>query len=412
MLLFVKLQVAIKEHGIMLIPNSHVMAQNMSKDPDPMVYKCWEIVTLSKEVWGFMLITSPLPCNSVVVEGEYPKEPAPKYPDDPDDPGIPYGPIGGGGRTPNAESTTHTPSRAGNGHGGTPSQTSTSSGKHNDDSHQMAEMMDEHDIFDTPIFCEGSGGVEGGTLKDTSPKYLEDLLEDLQNKEIKKLLDDFLKSQKETVYPEMEKNLIVQRINELVANPWKITQGENGTCGAAVICKYLLEKHPVTFVKAVLGIIQNGKYSPWGLTADPDSYGFSGFDGSKSIALDQIIQGAMVNTMNMLFDYNPAEDGESLYSFVWPGRLSALLNKMGVSFDYYSYCSKHPNLKELDYDSSFVIGLANMNTSTHAISEGIPTHYFQITGFKNGEMHFWSWGIEDNNSHTTNPSLYNIWILK
>lgn len=151
MLLFVNLQVAIKEHGIMLIPNSHVMAQNMSKDPDPGAYKCWEIVTLTKEVWGFMLITSPLPCNSVVVDGKYPREPAPEYPEDP---GIPYGPIGGGGRTPNAESTTHTPSGAGNGHGSTPSQTSTSSRKHNDDRHQMDEMMDEDEIINTPYSDE------------------------------------------------------------------------------------------------------------------------------------------------------------------------------------------------------------------------------------------------------------------
>ena len=151
MLLFVNLKVAIKEHGIMLIPNSHVMAQNMSKDPDPGAYKCWEIVTLTKEVWRFMLITSPLPCNSVVVDGKYPREPAPEYPADP---GIPYGPIGGGGRTPNAESTTHTPSGAGNGHGSTPSQTSTSSRKHNDDRHQMDEMMDEDEIINTPYSDE------------------------------------------------------------------------------------------------------------------------------------------------------------------------------------------------------------------------------------------------------------------
>ena len=50
-----------------------------------------------------------------------------------------------------------------------------------------------------------------------------------------------------------------------LAFPETIQQGNNGTCAAALIQKYLAENYPDKYEECVYELIKNGKYEPWGL---------------------------------------------------------------------------------------------------------------------------------------------------
>ncbi len=158
MLLFVNLQVAIKEHGFIFKTGTDVLAQVMEKGPDDL-YTCYEYDKLYRvEIDGHVYIyistyESSWPCGmEPVVIG--------KKPDSSSGPTLdvqlpltPHKEVGGDGRTPNAEGTTPTPRGSGGGNSSTPSQTSSSSRKHDDDyddRNQMVEMMDEDEIINTP----------------------------------------------------------------------------------------------------------------------------------------------------------------------------------------------------------------------------------------------------------------------
>ena len=162
MLLFVNLQVAIKEHGFIFKTGTDVLAQVMEKGPDDL-YTCYEYDKLYRvEIDGHVYIyistyESSWPCGmEPVVIG--------KKPDSSSGPTLdvqlpltPHKEVGGDGRTPNAEGTTPTPRGSGGGNSSTPSQTSSSSRKHDDDyddRNQMVEMMDEDEIINTPYSDE------------------------------------------------------------------------------------------------------------------------------------------------------------------------------------------------------------------------------------------------------------------
>lgn len=78
--------------------------------------------------------------------------------------------------------------------------------------------------------------------------YLDDIDNDPKWDELNKLYDG-----------------LTEGLKRHLAFPETIQQGNNGTCAAALIQKYLAENYPDKYEECVYELIKNGKYEPWGL---------------------------------------------------------------------------------------------------------------------------------------------------
>ena len=67
---------------------------------------------------------------------------------------------------------------------------------------------------------------------------------------VRELLQSFEQDvSSEYLFRNIPKAQFLRDLQHDIAHPNTIFQGENGTCGAAVLCKYLVEEHVVVYIK-------------------------------------------------------------------------------------------------------------------------------------------------------------------
>ena len=223
-------------------------------------------------------------------------------------------------------------------------------------------------------------------------------------------------------YSNLSKEKFIKALRDHINNPSLVQQGRNGTCGAAVICKYLAEFHPDKYVKAAISLYRTGYYDEWEWkVADKSKSGtdLQLFEWDPSItSVDAIIQGAIINSYNMILDYDPFTDGAGLRSFMWPLDLKNFFkNKLGLPTSS-KINAGYTDLANINYDEFFVIAAIDASNwqdgqseYTFASQTLFPNHYIQVTGIYDDKgIKFWHWG-KDNN-HTTNVDTFFIFKIR
>ena len=207
-------------------------------------------------------------------------------------------------------------------------------------------------------------------------------------------------------YPNVNKASFISKLREQIIKPAIIRQGQNGTCGIAVICKYLAECMPDKYVEAAISLYTTGKFEEWKLKVCEASK--TGSDAQAAAigttSLDCIIQGAFRNTYNYILDYNPFTDGSGVSSITIPADIFKFFkNTLGKNvrniFDP-DYLSNNV----IDYNNNFVIALIDIKEDKSITNyynkfyfgNGlIPDHYVQILSRGGGDsVLFWQWGKE------------------
>lgn len=212
-----------------------------------------------------------------------------------------------------------------------------------------------------------------------------------------------------TVYPNISKAAFANALRNRINNPASINQGNLGTCGAAVICKFAAEFFPLEYVEASLSLYKTGEYSNWGLYVSENSK--SGTDAMASqyniSTADAIIQGAIVNSANSRGnDYNPFTDGSGLKSFMWPGDIRSFFSDyLGCSASKL-WLAGEATFNSLDYANNFVIALVHCNQNGKDLCFdrviSFKLHYLEVTGIRDsGGLNVWTWGASDFYSTTT-----------
>ena len=70
-----------------------------------------------------------------------------------------------------------------------------------------------------------------------------------------------------SVFKNIPKEDFVNDLKQIILNPKEnIDQKSDGTCGAAVLMKFLVDQNPLTFTQLALGIYLKGTYTKNGLT--------------------------------------------------------------------------------------------------------------------------------------------------
>lgn len=220
------------------------------------------------------------------------------------------------------------------------------------------------------------------------------------------------------VYPNISKTKFIQDLRKQIYTPALVKQGENGTCGIAAICKYLLECMPDKYAEAAISLYETGKYDKWGLKVCEASK--TGTDAQakelKTTALDCIVQGAFRNTYNETTSYNPFTDGSGWSSITWPTEINSFfedqLHKNCECHTYSHLTDSFNQLSKIDYSRKYVIALIGYTDGNDNFEEGgIPRHYVQILGTTNNHtIKYWQMGQEQPfESHTT--KVWGLYII-
>ena len=214
------------------------------------------------------------------------------------------------------------------------------------------------------------------------------------------LIDQFEKSKTTSVFPHISKSEFINDLRSIVKKPSSIDQKEDGTCGAAVLCKYLADEQPELFVKTAISLYTKGKATNRSMTLSvTDDMKKEGANCLS--AVNTIMQGALTNANNWFLSYNPNSDGSGIRSFTYPGFISRFLKQfVGATFRVKPSPTTR-GLGNINYQDYFVIGLITQDFS----SSPMPNHYIQITKVNNDKIHFWSWG--SSYVYTTKNNYFN-----
>lgn len=286
-------------------------------------------------------------------------------------------------------------------------------------------------VYDNPFNLIDPNGMDGGDVYGMSIADLQNIygannVQVLQydnggsKDDALKAIDNFANDPNNTVsvFPKISKESFVNDLRTIIQNPQiAIRQNNNGTCGAAILCKLMAELSPLDFVNAAIGLYQSGFYTQnnmiLAVTQNMKSQG-----ANELSPVNTVMQGAITNANNKWLSYNPNTDGSGISSFTYPGFVDDFLTKfLGVSFEKTEYPSTS-SISNIDYKSNFIIGEVHLNGNDQLSSALVANHYLQITGVQtaNGRatINFWSWGR--NNSSTVNSNYFNgvhsIWIIK
>ena len=189
-----------------------------------------------------------------------------------------------------------------------------------------------------------------------------------------------------------------------ILNPSSVQQGLNGTCGAAVICKFLAEFLPDQYVEAAISLFETGSYNEWELTMAPDSsIGTQKQLQNLNITLvDAIMQGAIISSCNYCLTYNPFTDGSGTHSFAWPQEIYYFFTQTLHLRADYSFFVSFDDLIDMDYSNNYIIAAVYLEQIRYREYTAIyykPDHYIQLLE-KNGEgtnkkIKFWQWGSDN-----------------
>ncbi len=221
-------------------------------------------------------------------------------------------------------------------------------------------------------------------------------------------------------YSKIDKSTYAIILANQIKNPSIIKQGALGTCGAAIICRYLAEFMPDKYVEAAISLYKTGQYDKWGLSvADSSKAGTDAITSKIGLStVDAIMQGAIVNSLNMSwFTYDPFQDGSGLRSFTWPNSVSSFFNdKLNLTVKVEHYITDN-YLKSIDYNKNFVIAIVNTDSHGeqldllfHCNITKLGFHYVQITGIRNeGGVTIWTWG--SNNYYSSSTKIFQLIIV-
>lgn len=275
----------------------------------------------------------------------------------------------------------------------------------------------------------------------------------------KKLLDNLKEHRlynQDNGYPDLTKDLERQ-----LAFPETIQQGNNGTCAAAALQKFLAENFPEKYAECVYNLANYGRYEPWGLKYDFLSKGGSPFGitqaqldaenvrddakelGNQYTSVDAIMQSAIQswanrnskieriydNIVNDLFNlsfsldilgttfntfgYDPRKDDGDVGGMTFRDVEKFITENIGdgssikyknssksITYDYFNDAL----FKQInnDFDSYTVLASVDIvqNQNGKYFGEGKPGHLLEISGTKSGKIDFWSYG----NNYTTSES--------
>lgn len=216
-------------------------------------------------------------------------------------------------------------------------------------------------------------------------------------------------------YPYISQHNYADALKRHIEDPTLIYQGKNGTCGAAVICKFLAEYRPEEYVEAAISLYLKGKYEKWEWTVSNES--IFGTDRQvkelETTSVDIIVQGAIIHSNNIIQDYNPFTDGSGFSSFAWPGLFESFFTKIDVTPQKVVFAD-YEELEKIDFNRFFVIAAINIEVIEGYKCEfkrffDYPNHYVQILGCSNGYVLIWQWG--SSNYYSINGDTFWIYII-
>ena len=203
-----------------------------------------------------------------------------------------------------------------------------------------------------------------------------------------KLINDYRKSaaDKRFFNSEIYMNNFLNELEVIINNPEKISQGNNGTCGAAVLMKLLANTEPTDLVNAAINLYNTGEYRPWKWSI-PDIMRNCTQEQLEEIKMNSanaIIQTGITNGNNSFLDYNANTDNqknEDGLKYYWDGNKSFMWDTYIPNFIKEHYPSKfittlvnpeYSTIKNIDYSQEFIITAVDCDKkkfcSQHAIS--------------------------------------------
>ena len=209
-----------------------------------------------------------------------------------------------------------------------------------------------------------------------------------------KLVDDYASDVNRTsVFKNISKTDFILSLRNCLENPKGIQQGKNGTCGAAVLLKYMVERNPVLLAKTAISLFETGSASGENMSISVTKDMLSGTtkmaEDVNSSVTDVIMMGAIGNSMNTITEFNPFLGEIGFSTMMTPSSLIGFTkNFIGESIDCVGIVPFIPSLSEKDYSDKFIIGLVGMKND--GLASYAPTHYIQI----NSKSSIWSWGKE------------------
>lgn len=185
-------------------------------------------------------------------------------------------------------------------------------------------------------------------------------------------------------------------LDKTIANPSSIRQGEDRTCGAAVIEKLLAELFPIEFDKAATSLYAHGYYDPWKLQLRAFSATDSICRAKNKSTVDMIFQTVITQENNWCFDdFDPAISSSGFKaSTLWLSVSSFLRNNIGLKV----YVQDSPTYKDIQKALNnkqilFIIALVCEKDGQFISNELTDAHhYVQIQGASNDSLTYWSWG--------------------
>ncbi len=195
----------------------------------------------------------------------------------------------------------------------------------------------------------------------------------------------------------------VEALQQAVSSPGEISQGVNGTCGAAVLCKYLAEKHPALYSDIAISLYESGKHDSTRLKL-PTSMQYITPDDSIRIGqsvTDTVMQTAITRSNNMFLAYSPTGDMQAkkhgfskvkagATSFMHPAFMLWFIRKRLKKKVRVLILPTVQQLCRIDYRAGFVIALTHYSKWNLVL--GMPNHYIQITNACGNTIDYWSWG--------------------
>ena len=238
-----------------------------------------------------------------------------------------------------------------------------------------------------------------------------------------------------------------------IAFPETIQQGNEGTCAAAAIQKYLAENFPDDYIDCAISLAETREYKNWNLKIPDDVYigsinesmlnnankGHHNYihEGIEYTSIDYFIQAAIQNWYNdkrrekgyKVPSYNPCIDGgDSSGDGMKFGYVKRFLNEnINKQFESplssVAYCDttimSYDRLMDLTtlYDPELYTYVASVaikqdtNGTYSFITSEHENHLLEIRGVNNGYIDCWTWG-KNGTTSTKGCYLQKLMIIK
>ena len=245
---------------------------------------------------------------------------------------------------------------------------------------------------------------------------------------------------------------LTEALKRQVAFPETIQQGNNGTCVAATLQKYLAENYPNDYIDCVTSLAETGRYEKWNLTIPEEccldridttdleweNQGHAEYyqNGIDYTSVDMLIQTAIQNWRNeklrqrgkKMPNYNPVtDDGDSFAvgmtlnyakDFLQENVYGSFGGPLSVeetipfvtSYNQLEYLTSQYSPDSYTFIASVAVEQQNNGTYSFTTSK-LANHMVEITGTKDGYINCWTWG-KNGTTSTRNDYIYELMVLK